>query len=248
MIAFAGRAVLLDIEGTTSSISFVHDVMFPFVRTHLHEYLTASLHQPECAAACEQVARDAGAASLAQWLAGQGMSTAQVQEAIEREVNRLMDGDVKATGLKALQGLIWESGFASGELKAHVYPDVLPSIRRWRAAGLDVRIYSSGSIAAQKLFFGHVADEGNCLSLFTGHYDTTIGSKRETDSYARIAADWKIPASDILFVSDLAPELTAADAAGFKTASSVRPGNALLPNDWALPTIQSFEEIVLSAR
>ncbi|MFO1062770.1 MAG: acireductone synthase [Pirellulales bacterium] len=248
MISFAGRAVLLDIEGTTSSISFVHDVMFPFVRTNLHDYLAASLGQPECTAACEQVARDAGAESLAQRLADQGMSTAQVQEAIEPRSQSSDGRRCESYRAQPLQGLIWESGFASGELKAHVYPDVLPSIRRWRAAGLDVRIYSSGSIAAQKLFFGHVADEGNCLSLFTGHYDTTIGGKRETDSYARIAADWKIPASDILFVSDLAPELTAADTAGFQTATSVRPGNAPLPSDWALPTIQSFEEIVLSAR
>ena len=113
-----------------------------------------------------------------------------------------MDGDVKATGLKELQGLIWQEGYAAGRLQSHVYPDVPPALRRWAEAGLDLRIYSSGSVAAQKVFFAHT-EAGDLLGLFRGHYDTTTGPKREAESYRRIAADMKMPPSAILFLSDV---------------------------------------------
>ena len=147
------RGILLDIEGTTSSISFVHDVMFPFVRERLDEFLETNFARTDVSEACEQIARDAGKSSLDAWSLAIGKSSRQV---VIEEVHRLMNGDVKATGLKALQGLIWADGFREGKLRAHVYPDVINQIKRWRQAGLDVRIYSSGSIAAQKLFFGHI--------------------------------------------------------------------------------------------
>lgn len=148
------RGILLDIEGTTSSISFVYDVMFPFVRRELEAYLTNHWGEPELTAACEAIARDAGNTSLS-----------ASRDSIQAEVIRLMDGDVKTTGLKQLQGLIWDAGFKSGEMKAHVYDDVPPAIAAWNSAGLDVRIYSSGSVQAQKLFFGHTI-AGNLLPLF----------------------------------------------------------------------------------
>lgn len=238
------RAILLDIEGTTSSISFVHDVMFPFVLQRLESFLEQQWQRSDVQQACQQIAVDAGHASLASW-----QQTAQppsLQALVATEVRRLMAGDVKATGLKALQGLIWEEGFASGELVAHVYPDVLPAIRHWRALDLDVRIYSSGSIAAQKLFFGHIAEVGNCLDLFTGHYDTTSGSKREPDSYRSIARDWGLPAGKILFISDLAAELLAARSAGLQVCASVRPGNASLPVEFDVRRIQSFDQVLSS--
>lgn len=246
------RGILLDIEGTTSSISFVHDVLFPFVRKHLITFLSTNLARADVQQACEQMALDAGHASLEQWCIAKSVSRVdgqlEAQSLVVSEVERLMDGDVKATGLKALQGLIWESGFRDGSLRSHVYPEVIPKIRKWRDEGFDVRIYSSGSIAAQKLFFGHVNQWGDCLPLFTGHYDTTIGSKKEANSYRRIAADWGISAADILFVSDIAGELEAAADAGFQVAASVRPGNATLPQ--ALPhlRIQSFDELHLAQR
>jgi enolase-phosphatase E1 len=246
-IRFQGRGILLDIEGTTSSISFVHDVMFPYVRERLESYLATTWDTAATREACDQIARDAGAADLASWLDGGAGQGSDPQQAIAAEVRRLMDGDVKATGLKALQGLIWDAGFKSGQLRAHVYPDVLPAIAAWRARGIDVRIYSSGSIAAQKLFFGHIDGAGDCLHLFSGHYDTTSGSKREAASYTRIANDWGLAPADILFISDLAAELTAAHAAGLAVASSVRPGNAPLPDDWNLPTLQAFTEVEVVA-
>lgn len=246
------RGILLDIEGTTSSISFVHDVMFPYVLERLEKFLHEHWQREDVQAACQQVAIDAGHTSLDSWSAAQNQqraNTAQTENQqlavnlVSSEVRRLMAADVKATGLKALQGLIWEGGFRSGELQSHVYSDVLPAIRSWREAGLDVRIYSSGSIAAQKLFFGHVKGVGDCLSLFSGHYDTTIGGKKESHSYQRIAAEWGLPASEILFISDIAAELVAASAAGLQTRASVRPGNTPLPTDFSIEQIDSFAEV-----
>ena len=234
------RAILLDIEGTTSSISFVHEVMFPFVLQRLESFLEQHLQRSDVQQACQQIAADAGQASLAAWQQQTGLPS--LKAVIVAEVQRLMAADVKATGLKALQGLIWEEGFAIGELVAHVYPDVLPAIRQWCSLGIDVRIYSSGSIAAQKLFFGHVAEAGNCLDLFTGHYDTTSGSKKEPDSYRAIADDWGLPEGDILFISDLAAELSAARSAGLQVCASVRPGNAELPPDLNVRCIHSFDQ------
>ena len=238
------QCILLDIEGTTSSISFVHDVMFPFVLEHLDTYLSDKLEDPQTQAACEQIAVDAGYHSLTQWAeTKRAESRIAVAELVKAEVRQLMSTDAKTTGLKALQGLIWDSGFRSGELQSHVFPDVLPAIRTWRDAGIDVRIYSSGSVAAQKLFFGHVADIGDCLHLFSGHYDTQIGGKKESQSYQRIADDWRVVPERILFVSDVPQELQAAASAGLQVCGSQRPGNAAIPLDSSLTWIHSFDEI-----
>src|SRR5262249_37415562 len=134
----------------------------------------------------------------------------------------LMDSDAKATGLKALQGLIWQSGFESGEMKAHVYEDVPLALAAWNAAGKDVRIYSSGGVQAQKLFFGYTI-AGDLLLQFRGHYDTTTGPKKEAESYRMIAADFGLPPDEILFLSDIVAELDAARAAGMQTGLVVRP-------------------------
>ncbi|MCE9527897.1 MAG: acireductone synthase [Planctomycetales bacterium] len=225
------RGILLDIEGTTSSVSFVYDVMFPFVRRELDAYLNGHWGEPALTSACQAIARDAGNPSLA-----------DSQDAIETEVIRLMDGDIKATGLKALQGLIWDAGFQSGELKAHVYDDVPPAIAAWNSAGLDVRIYSSGSVQAQKLFFGHTI-VGDLLPLFRGHYDTTTGPKRESPSYTAIAAAMELPPHEILFLSDVPAELDAAKQAGLQTGLVLRPGNGPVKPDHGHPEIRSFAEI-----
>lgn len=225
MIRFTGRSILLDIEGTTSSVSFVYDVMFPYVRRELDRYLVEHWEEPAMLAARDAIARDAGQPSFADWIAPPGIPREDAlkgQRLVRDEVIRLMDGDVKATGLKQLQGMIWEEGFQSGELKAHLYDDVLPAIQAWTKAGLDVRIYSSGSIQAQKLFFGHT-EQGNLLPLLSGHYDTTTGPKREAESYRLIAADIGQPPGEILFLSDIAAELDAARSAGLQTALVVRP-------------------------
>jgi enolase-phosphatase E1 len=228
VISFSGRGILLDIEGTTSSVSFVYDVMFPYVRRHLTFEVLTNWMTPEYVAACDAIARDAGHGSLDAWLATQQLTRDNAlrgSDLVCREVIRLMDADAKATGLKQLQGLIWQSGFESGELKAHVYDDVPPALAAWNAAGKDVRIYSSGSIQAQKLFFGHTV-AGDLLAHFRGHYDTTTGPKKEAESYCKIAAAFSLPAAEILFLSDVVAELDAARTAGLATALVVRPGNA----------------------
>jgi enolase-phosphatase E1 len=224
----SARGILLDIEGTTSSVSFVYDVMFPYVRKHLTFEVLTNWDEPDYIAAYEAIARDAGHDSLAAWLKTHNLSRdnpLRAANVVCQEVIRQMDADVKATGLKQLQGLIWQSGFESGELQAHVYDDVPTALAAWNAAGKDVRIYSSGSIQAQKLFFGHTI-AGNLLGQFRGHYDTTTGPKKESASYQKIAADFGLLPGEILFLSDIVAELDAARAAGMQTALVVRPGNS----------------------
>jgi len=223
VIRFTGRAILLDIEGTTSSVRFVYDVMFPYARRELASYVRGHWHDPELAEACEQMARDAGHASAEAWW--KNCTDDQRRELVIAEATRLMDADAKSTGLKTLQGLIWEAGFDNGELRAHVYDDVVRALECWRAAGLEISIYSSGSIKAQKLFFAHT-ERGDLLRFFRAHYDTTTGSKREPASYRAIAENWGMPGVDILFVSDIAAELNAAREASFQTALCVRPENS----------------------
>ena len=241
---FSGRGILLDIEGTTSSVSFVYDVMFPYVRKHHTFEVFANWLEPEYIEAFHAIARDAGHDSLDAWLKTKGLTRENPLRAAEvvcGEVTRLMDSDAKATGLKQLQGLIWQSGFESGELKAHVYDDLPPAITAWNAAGKDVRIYSSGSVQAQKLFFGHTI-AGNLLSQFRGHYDTTTGPKKEAESYRKIAAEFGLPPAEILFLSDIVAELDAALTAGMKTGLVVRPGNAA-PPDHSHPVLVNFAQL-----
>ncbi len=248
MIRTSARGVLLDIEGTTSSISFVYDVLFPFVRRELDAFVKDHWGEPDLLAAADQIARDAGHESLrAMCEAESARDDWQAQEIVRREVLSLMDKDAKTTGLKQLQGLIWQAGFESGELLAHVYDDVPPALAAWNAAGKDVRIYSSGSAAAQKLFFGHTV-AGNLLGRLRGHYDTTTGPKKEAQSYRQIAADIGLPPGELLFLSDIVAELDAARTAGMQTALVVRPGNAKgqAGAGQGHLEISSFDEIELS--
>lgn len=249
MIATGICGILLDIEGTTSSVSFVYDVMFPYVRNNLMLELLTHWVEPDYLEAFHAIAKDAGHESLDAWLQTSNLTRENAlrgSHVIATEVKRLMDTDVKATGLKALQGLIWKAGFESGELKAHVYDDVPPALAAWNTAGKDVRIYSSGSIQAQKLFFGHTV-AGNLLPHFRGHYDTTTGPKKEAASYAQIAADFRLPPAEILFLSDILSELDAARVAGLATALVVRPGNASDQTSSAPShdVISSFAEVTL---
>jgi enolase-phosphatase E1 len=185
------KAILLDIEGTTSSISFVADELFPYARRHLAPFVAAN---PEVAAPIlAQVPGDDPVATLRQWI----------------------DEDRKETPLKTLQGLIWAQGYADGELKGHVYPDTPEALRRWTAAGLKVHIYSSGSIAAQKLIFGH-SIAGDLTPLLTSYFDTTTGPKRDSDSYTKIIDALDLAPSDLLFVSDMPAEVDAAREAGLQ--------------------------------
>ncbi|MEL7338004.1 MAG: acireductone synthase, partial [Planctomycetota bacterium] len=164
-------AILLDIEGTTSSISFVVDVMFPNVRENLASYLTDHHGSPDTRAAIDQIAIDADGEHASAESKFGDLADTNVQEQIARHVFSLMDDDVKSTGLKQLQGMIWKTGFQSGQMRAHLFDDVLPSMQRWIDQGKTIWIYSSGSVAAQLLFFGHTI-HGDLLPMISGHWDT----------------------------------------------------------------------------
>lgn len=224
---FAGRAILLDIEGTIAPISFVYDVLFPFARRELRPFLERTWDAAETRAAVARVAADAGVAGF-------------TLEAIVPHLLDLMDRDVKATGLKELQGLIWKRGYESGELRSNLFDDVPPALRAWHARGIDVRIYSSGSVAAQKLFLSHT-EFGDLTSLLRGYYDTTTGPKTAAASYLAIARDMGARPDQILFVSDMSAELDAAAAAGFATALAVRPGNRPVAPQSAHPRIERLD-------
>lgn len=242
MIEFSGKLILLDIEGTVSPLAFVHEVMFPFARREMRGFLEQHGETPAMSRALEQMARDAGASSLAAWCPHPATSSA-AHDWIVQQAQALMDADVKQTGLKLLQGLVWERGFRNGSLCATLFPDVAPGLRRLKDAGVELRIYSSGSVHAQRLFFAHT-EAGNLTPLLSGYYDTTIGSKREAASYAAIAADIGLLADAILFLSDVVAELDAAHAAGMRTALALRPGNPPVP-EHLHPVFSSLEEIVI---
>lgn len=255
MLAFSGQAILLDIEGTVAPIAYVFDVMFPFARREVRTFLAERMEKPEVpeplwrpevAAAAKQIAVDAGFADFDALLAKERETSPGIDpvEALAREVERQMDADRKWTGLKSLQGMIWNAGFASGELVAQVFDDVPEVLRDWKADERDVRIYSSGSVAAQKAFFGHT-QAGNLLSTLRGHFDTTVGSKKEAKSYAGIAQAMEYDPYEILFVSDVPAELRAAEQAGLATAFADRPGNPKYPGEetYGLRRITSLRDI-----
>jgi enolase-phosphatase E1 len=215
------RVVLLDVEGTTTPVDFVYRVLFPYAQARVAAFLDAHAAEPGVAAdvaalrAENERDRSAGGTPPA-WEEGPAAYTAWLTEQ-----------DRKLTALKSLQGRIWAEGFARGELRGQVYPDVPPALRRWTAAGRKVAIFSSGSVLAQKLLFGH-SEHGDLAPLLSGYFDTTTGPKREASSYARIADALGTPGAEALFVSDVVPELDAARATGFATALAVRaePGPA----------------------
>jgi enolase-phosphatase E1 len=227
MIEFHGKLVLLDIEGTVSPLAFVHDVMFPYARKHAAAWLGAHWGH----AVIAQLAHDAGVPSFLNALDA------------EAAVHRLMDADAKVTGLKQLQGLIWEQGFRNGDLRSTLFDDVVPALDHWREKGREIRIYSSGSIHAQRLFFAHTTT-GDLTPRLSGYYDTTTGSKRESASYTAIATDCGLQPNEILFVSDLIDELNAAQSADMMTTLALRPGNKPQPES-GHPAITSFAEITL---
>ena len=236
---FRGRLVLLDIEGTCSTLAFVHEVMFPYAAQHLAAFLAAHAREPAVAAALERVAQDGGHASVAALAAATGQSP---EAAVRGEIARQMAADLKVKGLKDVQGMIWRDGFLSGEMRAVVFPDVPEAIARWRQAGLDVAIYSSGSVAAQKLFFAHTT-AGDLTPQLGGYYDAEVGGKKEAASYRAIAAARDTPPAQILFVSDVALELDAARAAGCATALAMRPGNAPVAAGHGHPEATSFAQL-----
>jgi enolase-phosphatase E1 len=225
------RAILTDIEGTTSSISFVKDVLFPFARERLPAFVETHADKPEVQHWLHEAARDAC------------IIHAERSEIVGL-LQRWIDEDRKATPLKALQGMIWDEGYRSGDFRAHVYPDVAPKLREWKKQGLDLYIYSSGSVPAQKLFF-EFSEAGDLTPLLSGYFDTEVGHKREAESYRRIATAIGRPAEEILFLSDIVEELDAARAAGMRTTQLARPPSAC-PVAGAHPCARGFDVIAVS--
>jgi enolase-phosphatase E1 len=236
VIVFDGRGILLDVEGTTSSISFVYDVLFEHAKRNVGDFLARHRDDPAVRATAEGLARAAG-------LQPDSCVSEEGVTRIAMAALDLMNRDVKDTSLKTLQGMIWRGGYESGEIVAHVFDDVPPALSQWADSGIDVRIYSSGSIEAQRLFFAHTG-HGDLTRHLRGHYDTTTGPKREAASYAAIAADMGLEPRQILFVSDVGPELDAARAAGMQTALAVRPGNREPGGLFDHEAVASFAEIV----
>ncbi len=201
------KAIVTDIEGTTSSIDFVHQTLFPYARKHLRPFLEAHGDEPAVRTQIEEVSK----------LEGHPLLLEEAAAVLERWIAE----DRKVTPLKALQGMVWKVGYQAGELKGHMYPDTAPHLRRWHDAGKKLYVYSSGSVEAQKLIFGHT-EAGDLTPLFSGYFDTRIGGKKEPSSYAAILRDIGLGGEAALFLSDIGEELDAAQQAGMKTCQLLR--------------------------
>ncbi len=229
------KVLLLDIEGTTSSISFVYETLFPYARSAFEEtfsgkgLLVERWGEPEVQDAVNQMAGGAGRSSPA---AAAGAALA------------LMHADVKDTGLKVLQGLVWERGYAAGELSGHVFPDVAPTLQRATAARVRVAIYSSGSVHAQKMVFRR-SQAGDLSGFISAYFDTTTGPKKVPESYRKIAQELSVLTNEVVFCTDNLDEAHAARDAGMQVAVAMRPGNPPLPPDHGFEDISSLDELAL---
>ncbi|MEX0916180.1 MAG: acireductone synthase [Wenzhouxiangellaceae bacterium] len=201
---------LLDIEGTIADIAFVKQVLFPYARRALPDFIEAHADEPQVAAELSATAQLAGVAE-------------SDRDAIVTALIGWIDADRKATPLKTLQGMVWKSGYEQGDFTAHLYPDALAWLKQAHADGFPLYVYSSGSVAAQKLYFSF-SDYGDILEWFDGFFDTTTGPKKDVGSYYAIAELVGRPAGEIAFFSDLEAELDAAAGAGMKTVQIVRAG------------------------
>jgi enolase-phosphatase E1 len=224
------RAVVTDIEGTTTALSFVKDVLFPYAREHMAEFICANEDTPAVAEQLAEVRK----------ITGKELDT----NAVIAQLIEWIDQDKKITPLKTLQGIMWEDGYRRNEYKAHVYDDALQNLKKWNKQGIRLYVYSSGSVFAQKLLFAHT-EEGDITPLFSGYFDTHVGGKMEVESYRAIAKKIALPPEDILFLSDIEQELGAAREAGMHTTWLVREGE--LDSNASHQQVRSFDEIVLGS-
>lgn len=223
------RAIVTDIEGTTSSIAFVHDVLFPYAADRLPDYLRDNNDDPEVARLLEAVREEAN------------LPSADLDSIIAVLLKWIAD-DRKATALKALQGMVWRHGYEQGDFTGHIYDDAVIGLRAWADAGIELYVYSSGSVDAQKLLFGY-SDAGDLRRYFRGYFDTRTGHKRERDSYAKIAQALTMKPVEILFLSDVAEELDAARDAGMLTVQLVRNEDVVRGDH---PIARDFTEVMLN--
>lgn len=224
------RTIVTDIEGTTSSIAFVHQVLFPYAREHLGAFVRQHRGEAAVEAQLAEVAR-------------LGERNPQDTQGLIDQLQAWIEADQKITPLKVLQGMIWQQGYEQGDYQGHIYPDAEQHLRQWHEQGLALYVYSSGSVQAQKLLFAHTAF-GDLTPLFSGYFDTTVGGKKEAPSYQRILADIDQPGETVLFLSDVEEELAAARAAGMQVCWLVREG--ALPEASPYPVAADFSAIRFS--
>lgn len=222
--------ILLDIEGTTTSISFVHDTLFPYSKKHLSQYITE--HRQDLKVA--KCLKEAHAIMVEE-----GSSAPYNEGAVIEQLQDWIKQDRKAKPLKTIQGYIWKDGYEQKQYQSHIYKDVVPSLKDWISNDIELYIYSSGSIEAQKLLFAHT-EWGDLRPLIKGYFDTGIGHKRQEQSYQRICQEIECRGEQILFLSDVAEELNAAKKAKLQTAHIVREGTTQLGYD---PSFASFDQI-----
>lgn len=227
------EAIVTDIEGTTSSIAFVKELLFPYSRQRMDAFLREAADRPEVREALE----------MTRQTLHEETGTEPTPADLLAALLHWIDTDRKHTGLKTLQGLIWKDGYERGELKSHLYPDVAPKLRAWRDAGLTLAVYSSGSEEAQRQFFGH-SEAGDLRPLFSHYFDTKIGQKKTIEPYRTIAETLALPPERILFLSDIAEELDAAAQTGLRTVQLVRPGTTATDRH---PTARDFDEVEIGA-
>lgn len=227
------RGILLDIEGTTTPIAFVHDVLFSYAREHVSEFLNANAEMEEVRADISLL-RVEHADDVSKGL--------NPPPLVADYVEWLIALDRKSTGLKSLQGKIWRRGYEKGSLQSQVFADVAPAFERWHARGLSINIFSSGSVLAQKLLFAHT-EAGDLTRFIDEYFDTAVGKKAEAESYRRISKQMKLPPQNILFISDVIAELNAAHDAGMKAWLSIRPGNTPQDNLNSYPIILNFDQL-----
>ena len=233
------KAILLDIEGTTTPIDFVHKTLFPFSKEKLGEFVNGNLAEVETEILQLKTEYKT---DFAEQIYGRNFDETQ-SETIVNYLEFLIKADRKSTPLKSLQGKIWQKGYESDELKSEVFDDVPEAFARWQSENLTIAIYSSGSVLAQKLLFENT-EHGDLTKYISNYFDTTTGAKKERESYKIIAETLDLPAEEIVFISDVPEELDAARNAGMQTILSLREGNAPLKEDTTHRVVQSFEEIL----
>jgi enolase-phosphatase E1 len=221
------RGILLDIEGTTTPITFVYDVLFPYARRHAAVFIK-KMDLTDLRREYEDDERA-------------GNNPALWSDDPLPYIQWLMDQDRKSTALKRIQGEIWLDGYRNGQLRGEVFTDVPDALQRWHNTGIDIRIFSSGSILAQRLLFS-TTPAGDLTKFLRGYFDTTTGPKNDPNSYRMISIAFGIPASEILFISDVTRELDAALIAGMQTLLCIRPGNHPQPSH-SHPMITSFADV-----
>lgn len=230
MIHFAGRGILLDIDGTTSPWRFAREVLVPYALDHLQVFLRYRWTLPALPRIREELARHFGATSFESWTGGAGMPPEHRLKQLRESVAGLIKQESKIDAVTQLQGLICKEGYRKGLLKSQVYADVIPAFKDWKEQSIDVRLYSFRSKEAQKLFFQHVDDganeEINLARCLSGYFDATTGPRQEAATYRKIAESFELPAEKILFIGSVPGELDAARQAGLQTALVQRADRA----------------------